>query len=171
MRSPIEKSDPHLRLLGIIAARWATLDLTLANLVGKGIGNRQMGEDIYFSISGQRLRFDLLRAIVPNADCWDDVDKKALGAAIDALDGLWRRRNAILHSPAIASPSRKTAALNYHARSVRPANKVRITNIPLSVKELSEHAEAVYDQGGAIWDIINREDIQLLGRLGPSREK
>ncbi len=145
MHSPIEQSEDHLKLLGVITARWATLDLTLSALVGEAIGNRDAGEDIYFSSSAQRLRFDLIRALIQHAN-WSDDDKTMISRAVEALDGLWTRRNDILHNPAIRQ-YRGDGRHEYEARSIRPARKVRSAFIPLSLKELEEHAEAVSQHG------------------------
>lgn len=169
MKSPIEKSDDHLRLLGVITARWATLDLVLAQVISESIRDKYMGEDIYFSSSAQRLRFDLLDAVIRNAH-WSEEDAKAISTALAALKVLWSRRNDILHNPAVASPVRgEKVGWQYSARITRPARKSRVTKASLSLKELEEHAEAVSRHGLAIWNIINRDQIEILERANGAR--
>lgn len=160
MESPIEQSPEHVHLLGVIAARWATLDLTLARLVGMAVDDDQMGEDIYFSSSAQRLRFDLLKAVIPNTQ-WDEADKTTLLKAVLALEKLWAKRNDIMHNPAIARPT-KDGGFQYAAKMIKPIRKNRVQEVSLSLKHLEEHAEAVSQAGGVVWDFVWRDAIALL---------
>jgi hypothetical protein len=50
MKSPIEQSQEHLALLGVIAARWATLDLVLVGVLQEAINSNtpDMAEAIFF---------------------------------------------------------------------------------------------------------------------------
>ena len=170
MRSPIENSPEHIRWLGIIAARWATLDTVLVMLLLKATGNYATAEAIYFSSSSQRLRLDQLRAIIKTCP-WPTADKTTAIALIDQLDDLWCKRNDILHNPAIADSAKPDAA--YWAQVKRPIRKETERKVPLTLTYLEQHASMLSKIGGDIFTFTWGEEFLKLTdpvQLQPSPE-
>ena len=163
MLSPIENSPDHLRLLGTIAARWASLDFALVHLIRKALKSFSMAEAIYFSSASQKLRFDQIRAIVTSST-WSETEKTQAIKLVDKLNKLWKVRNDIMHNPAVADRVGPTA--KYHASLTKPAAKTPKSKIPLGLSMLREHADLVAETGGKIFDIAWSEEIKILESRG-----
>ena len=139
MPSAIEESEPHLLAVGKIAARWATLDVTLSLVLGTLIRDLSAGASIYFAISSQGARLDVILAALRTAKL-DEVKKEAFRSDLQKLQKLWKRRNALLHSPVgRGSPSDEP----YSLIRTTPLREVYIRTEPVTLKQLREHADAV----------------------------
>lgn len=166
MRSPIENSPDHLLQLGIIAARWASVDTILAQLLAIAIGDEKTGEAVYFAAASQRARLDIVRAAV-NSSFEQRNNRDAINEKLDVLSDLWGKRNDLLHSPAIwrIRPGKKSKAKTFIANVIRPANvKNNRREIPLTLEYLKGHCQRLSDVGDELYKIAYSREISVLER-------
>jgi hypothetical protein len=74
-------------------------------------------------------------------------------AHIKTSQRLWKQRNDIIHSPAIASTAYADAA--FWAKVTRPGRAKPERNVALTVRYLEEHATKLSEVGDAIWEFAS----------------
>ena len=162
-----------VRLFGLIAVRWATLDDILAEALGAFIGNREAGIDIYFAVSSQGPRLDMLQAAIKHSKLPDNL-KEMCASNIEKIGELWKRRNILLHNPVVAtipvSEMPTTAKpspdqLTYSTWVRRPLRKQQDQKIPLLAKEINEHLSALGKASIAIANVTNPGFVAMLQSL------
>jgi hypothetical protein len=150
MHSPIESSPDHIRLLGIITARWATLDIILSEVLAQLIGHPLTGQALYFCSNSQRLRFDLILTALHLSGLLQNTQKEH-ERILSRIGDLWSRRSEIVHNPHIASAIGPHA--DFSSLITRPLRKQYQETKPLKLKELREHADAVSTVGDELLEL------------------
>lgn len=163
MRSPVEENQEAITLLGTVAARWATLDVILVRLLAEAVGGDPMSEAIYFSSSSQKLRFDMLRAVVKAHHLWSGDEKAMLRRALEGLAGLWLARNDLMHNH-VVKVGRRGLPPSFVAMKATPANAKPLKEITFSVSALQDHLDKLTEHAGPIWDFVYRDSIAALDR-------
>jgi hypothetical protein len=156
MKSPLENSPKHIELLGIITARWATMDIALLGLTAAAMrGDYNLATATYFSSNAQSLRFDLIRALIKTTK-WSKEQKDEATKLIDKVDKLWETRNKVIHCYAgeRTLPKRVEYLLLHH----KPARKDKeYTETPVTIDFLQTHADKISDLGEKIISIAHRD--------------
>lgn len=100
--SPLENSPELITGLGVIMARWATLDHTLQFFVYAILGDYRIAEAALYSQNPQSRRLEIIRDLI-DAGSWNSANKRAGLMLIDELDALAAERNDLVHSKTFAS--------------------------------------------------------------------
>lgn len=166
MRSALEKSQEHIWLLGIITARWAKIDIPLWFLISQLLEVEiSAGLAVYFSSNSQKLRFDLIEGLLNVSK----IEKNKIAEArslIGRAKDLYSNRNKIIHCYAKEGDKDRSFNVIQH----RPAFNKFYEEIPLTLKFLSDHAEAVAKLGDDLTVFIAPYMAQLvLERASPDK--
>jgi hypothetical protein len=143
MKSALESSQEHIWLLGIITARWAKIDVPLWFMISQLLKVKiPEGLVIYFSSNSQKLRFDMIDGLlnVSKLEKHKITEGKRL---IKRAKNLYSNRNKIIHCYATEGDQKRSFNIIQH----RPAFNKFHEEIPLTLKFLSDHAEAVAKLG------------------------
>lgn len=170
MKSVLEESEKHIRLLGIITARWAAIDIPLWQLVSMLLDDRRTGHALYFSSGSQKLKFDIIDSLLNSSLNVPEEKKNRIRPIIKKLRNLNETRNDIIHcyvtkplrpgsnallEMAFPDPNPEFVSIKHRpARAKNPA-----VRLPLTIKHLETHAEAIYKAGEDLND-INFEDFR-----------
>jgi hypothetical protein len=170
MKSPIEESQEHLVLLGIIAARWATLDLVLVGVLEEAVSSNKsdMAEAIFFSATASQTRFEQVIAAVRASD-WPQESKELISATIEKLRELWRRRNEILHNPIIATGAQ--GGLRYWLKMSKVGRKDWGEKKALALEDLQQHADRLDELGNVLHEFVWGDIIDMLERYEATNPK
>lgn len=143
MKSALESSQEHIWLLGIITARWAKIDIPLWFMISQILEVKiSAGLAVYFSSNSQKLRFDMIEGLLNVSK----MDKETIARAkslIGRAKDLYSNRNKIIHCYAKEGDQARSFSVIQH----RPAFNKFHEEIPLTLKFLSDHAEAVSKLG------------------------
>ncbi len=172
--SPLENCPELVTWLGMIMARWSTLDHTLQLFVYAILGDYGIAEAVLYWLNPQSQRLKIISALIDSAT-WDSANKRAALKLIDEFEALADERNDLVHSKTFAgtafadaeftadvikSPPRhgpdgadeiqNFLAANPHFNTVFEKNKFRLTvnrksAITMTKEFLQGHADKVAD--------------------------
>jgi hypothetical protein len=96
--SPAEDDPEVIRLLGIITARWASMDIILERLLGKLLNNEPAANVIYYSLESFGARLAVITNLAVEIVKDDNPSKAALVTLLERLNRLSSVRNKIIYS-------------------------------------------------------------------------
>lgn len=97
LRSPLEGDPELMQGLGLVTARWATLESDLSELLGALLRVPQAADDAYYSIANFSQRIDLVQSLVL-ASLNSERHARMAKALFTKIKRLWKSRNYLLHS-------------------------------------------------------------------------
>jgi hypothetical protein len=96
--SPAENDPEIIRLLGLITARWATMDEVLERLLSKLMRNPPAAQVIYYSLESFGARLDVITSLVVELMKEDHPLKKQLVTLLNRVNRLSAVRNKLTHT-------------------------------------------------------------------------
>jgi hypothetical protein len=148
----VAENDPEIiRLLGIITARWATMDEILVRLFGRLLNNNPAADVIYYSLESFGARLDVITNLTTEFMKDDHPSKKKLVTLLNRLNRLSGVRNKIVHTNIFQIP--ETRQLMHDVR--RPGRKNSSQMHPVKANDLLQHANALVNVAGDLSFIID----------------
>ncbi len=179
MKSTLELSEEHIKLLGIITARWAAVDIPLWNLVALLVGDFTLGLSIYFSFSNQHVKFEVINSLLNTSRTMPEEKKERARKIVNKITDLSRARNNIIHCYVSMKIKPGQGIISGHmlvpgvepefiAHKHKPARGDFIKEIPLTLKFLKDHADSIEKAGQALLELVY-EDVREHAAKGPSQ--
>jgi hypothetical protein len=166
--SPAESDPEIIRLLGVITARWATMDEILQRLLSKLLNNAPAAQVIYYSLESFGARLDVITNLVVELMKEDHPLKKQLVTLLNRVNRLSGVRNKLTHTN--MSRLDNTDGPLMHIR-YRPGRKNSSQAYPIKANDLLQHANAVVSVAGDLSLIIHPELAKKLAQELSSRDK
>jgi hypothetical protein len=137
------ESDPELtQLIGIVAARWATLDFFLVQVLGVLLRNDEAAEIVYYSLANLKARLDIITNLTREL-VLDKKLQKGLLTLLNRLNRLQDTRNEVIHWMIINATRDSDKHPELMRRELKPGKAPRYRSIPINKHDIAEHADAV----------------------------
>jgi hypothetical protein len=148
-KSPLEFPDEHMRLLGIIAAHWESVDYLLGRAIAGAMDYDYGMVALLLANIGFHQKCDLLLAYARHFQTTDPAEWSKFTKTIEALRDAYSARNKFIHAKwkMVDGEIRRTEVRTR-------GGKFTIADDPAPISELSATAQQIFEAGEAFVRLV-----------------
>jgi hypothetical protein len=155
-QSPIPLPDEHMRMVGIIAAHWEWIELILERSIAEIMEQQHHTVGLLTANISFGSKCDLILVYARVFEKDQPQVWKEFTTAIEALGGAYMKRNTYVH----AKWKRDRSTLEWGITTVRTrGGKLTASDNPVSVNELVDAAQSIFDAGERFTALVQRFGI------------